>query len=65
MWNSAGAAAGPVIAGIIAGRFGYRTTFALVWLLMISRRSSSGGPALLGAVPILANPSAHLGPPPA
>jgi MFS family permease len=35
LWNSAGAAAGPVIAGIIAGRFGYRTSFALVWLLMI------------------------------
>jgi len=33
--NSAGAAVGPVVAGIIAGRFGYRTSFALVWLLMI------------------------------
>jgi MFS family permease len=42
LWNSAGAAAGPVIAGIIAGRFGYRTTFALVWLLMIPSFAFAG-----------------------
>src|SRR5215472_15196789 len=35
LWNSAGAAAGPVLAGVIAGHFGYRTAFAFVWLLMI------------------------------
>jgi MFS family permease len=35
LWNSAGAVLGPVIGGFIAGRFGYRTAFALVCLLMI------------------------------
>lgn len=42
LWNSAGAVVGPVIGGVIAGRFGYRTAFALVCLLMIPSFAMAG-----------------------
>jgi MFS family permease len=48
LWNSAGAVVGPVIGGFVAGRFGYRTSFALVCLLMIPSFAIAGA---LGGVP--------------
>jgi MFS family permease len=48
LWNSAGAVVGPVIGGFIAGHFGYRTSFALVCLLMVPCFAIAGG---LGGVP--------------
>src|SRR5207302_1839191 len=33
-WSTARAGVGPVIGGFVAGHFGYRTAFALVWVLM-------------------------------
>jgi MFS family permease len=35
LWNSAGAVVGPVLGGCVAGHFGYRAAFALVWILMV------------------------------
>lgn len=35
LWNSAGAVAGPIIGGFIAGRFGYAAAFSAVWILML------------------------------
>jgi MFS family permease len=35
LWTSAGAVIGPVMGGLVAGRFGYTAAFALVWLLML------------------------------
>ena len=43
LWNSVGAIIGPVIGGSIAGHFGYRTAFALVWILMIPSFAIAGG----------------------
>lgn len=48
LWNSAGAVVGPVIGGFIVGHFGYRTSFALVCLLMIPSFVVAGA---LGGVP--------------
>jgi MFS family permease len=42
LWNSAGAVIGPVIGGFITSHFGYRTAFALVWLLMIPSFAIAG-----------------------
>jgi MFS family permease len=42
LWNSAGAVIGPVLGGFITGRFGYRTAFALVCLLMIPSFAIAG-----------------------
>jgi len=42
LWNSAGAVIGPVIGGFITGHLGYRTAFALVWLLMIPSFAIAG-----------------------
>ncbi len=41
-WNSAGAVIGPVLGGFITGRFGYRTAFAMVCLLMIPSFAIAG-----------------------
>ena len=35
LWTSAGAVIGPVLGGFASGHLGYRTAFALVWLLML------------------------------
>jgi len=35
LWNSAGAVVGPVVGGVVAGRFGYVGTFALLGLVML------------------------------
>ena len=35
LWTSAGAVIGPLVGGFTTGHFGYRTAFALVWLLML------------------------------
>lgn len=35
LWNSAGAVAGPILGGFIAGRFGYAAAFSVVWILML------------------------------
>ncbi len=35
LWNSAGAVAGPVIGGYLAGHHGYANAFSLVWILMV------------------------------
>lgn len=48
LWNSAGAVVGPVIGGFVAGRFGYRTSFGLVCLLMIPSFAIAGA---LGGIP--------------
>ena len=48
LWNSAGAVVGPVIGGFVSGRFGYRTSFALVCLLMVPCFAIAGA---LGGVP--------------
>src|SRR5262249_51340055 len=53
LWNSAGAVVGPVIGGFVTGRFGYRTSFALVCLLMVPCFAIAGG---LGGVPAGAPP---------
>src|SRR5207237_4148682 len=51
LWNSAGAVVGPVIGGFVTGHFGYRTAFALVWLLMIPSFAIAGSLRGLPAVP--------------
>lgn len=56
LWNSAGAVAGPIIGGVIAGRYGYPTAFALVGLLMlpsvaIAAALGSAAPAARQAAP--------------
>jgi MFS family permease len=35
LWTSAGAVVGPVMGGLVAGRFGFTAAFALIWLLML------------------------------
>jgi len=51
LWNSAGAVIGPVLGGFITGHFGYRTAFALVWLLMIPSFAIAGSLRGVLAVP--------------
>jgi MFS family permease len=51
LWNSAGAVIGPVIGGLITARFGYRTAFALVWLLMIPSFAIAGAFRRVPVVP--------------
>ncbi len=51
LWNSAGAVIGPVLGGFITGHFGYRTAFALVWLLMIPSFALAGSLRGVLAVP--------------
>ncbi len=33
--NSAGAVAGPILGGLLAGRFGYAAAFSVVWIMML------------------------------
>lgn len=35
LWTSAGAVIGPVMGGLVVGRFGYTAAFALIWFLML------------------------------
>ncbi len=35
LWNSGGAVVGPIVGGVVAGRFGYVGTFALLGLVML------------------------------
>jgi MFS family permease len=51
LWNSAGAVIGPVIGGFVTGHFGYRTAFALVWVLMIPSFAIAGSLRAVPAAP--------------
>src|SRR5437588_399635 len=54
LWNSAGAVVGPVIGGFVTGHFGYRTAFALVWVLMIPSLPIAGRLPGASAAPLRA-----------
>ena len=54
LWNSAGAIVGPVLGGFVIGHFGYRTAFALVWVLMIPSLPIAGRLPGASAAPLRA-----------
>jgi MFS family permease len=51
LWNSAGAVAGPVLGGLVAGHAGYRPAFALVCLLMVPSYAIGGALSGVPAAP--------------